>query len=319
MSDRQQYFIKPEQIAGFLQDLGYRGKVIENEAGLRIESAACGLTFYVNLFDRHEEEPDFGFASFQFDTGMYLGSSSNVAEIIDICNRLNSHYRFAKFSVGGRQYKYANLQMDFYVAEDWQREFAHAIDLFLYGLKFLVDDIINSQAFRGDDFSAGHTQAIQYLFGAERDPQAALELYRKSAHGGYAGSQNNLGDQYELGTNIPKSDICAAYWYTRSAERGEPTAYLSLATLFSENPSDPEMLVDAAKYAILAVKRLPDGQNKQIAQDCISSLKNRLSEDEWTLAHELAQAWKPLFQETRLMSDKPDAFPEVERVSTALH
>jgi len=59
----------------------------------------------------------------------------------------------------------------------------------------------------------------------------AARLYRQSADLGFAGAQNNLGDMYEAGQGVPKSEKAAIHWYTRAAERGEPTAYLSLASL----------------------------------------------------------------------------------------
>jgi TPR repeat protein len=157
------------------------------------------------------------------------------------------------------------------------------------------------------------------LFGSNRNPDLAVLLYRKAAEKGYAGSQNNLGDQYESGNNLPKSDEFAVYWYARSAERGEPTAYLSLATLFSQKAVDKEMLIEAAKFAILAIERLPDGLNKKTAKECLASLSSRLEEDDLELAYTLAEGWSPLFQEHRLMSDTPQIREYAEAEYRSLH
>jgi TPR repeat protein len=97
-------------------------------------------------------------------------------------------------------------------------------------------------------------------------PAAAAKLYRQSAEIGYAGAQNNLADFYEHGEGVPKNHKAAIYWYTRAAERGEPTAYLSLAHMLSEGTDDADLLVESAKFAGLAFTFLPEGKNKASAE-----------------------------------------------------
>jgi hypothetical protein len=148
-----------------------------------------------------------------------------------------------------------------------------------------------------------HNQAIQYLFGPKKNPQKAVQLYRSAASNGFAGSQNNLGDLYEKGVLVPKNDKFATYWYARAAERGEPTAYLSLATLLSEGTKDKAVLVEAYKYAILASKYLPKGKNKARAEAKREELWKILSEKEIRSAYASLTGWAPLHQETALMAD----------------
>jgi hypothetical protein len=130
-------------------------------------------------------------------------------------------------------------------------------------------------------------------------------LYRESADAGFAGAQNNLGDLYESGKGLAANPVVAAYWYARAAERGEPTAYLSLASLLKRNTTDRTVLVEAFKYALLAAARLEDGRNRQTAVAIVQELEGRLDLDDRLRATELVKAWKPLFQETQLMSDTP--------------
>jgi TPR repeat protein len=94
----------------------------------------------------------------------------------------------------------------------------------------------------------------------------AVRLYWHSAQAGFAGAQNNLGDLYELGKGVPASEGFAIYWYARAAERGEPTAYFSLATILAKGNPDSGQLVEAMKFAILAVEKLPGKKNRQRAQ-----------------------------------------------------
>ena len=135
--------------------------------------------------------------------------------------------------------------------------------------------------------------------------EEAAKLYKTSADLGFAGAQNNLGDLYESGQGVPKNHKAAIYWYTRAAERGEPTAYLSLASLMSEGSSDPEILADSMKFATLAFMFLPDGANKALAGQLVSAIGDKLNETKKGSVLELVNRWVPLFQEARLMGDAP--------------
>ena len=150
-------------------------------------------------------------------------------------------------------------------------------------------------------FSAGLTlvSAPKPSFGE------AANLYRSSANLGFAGAQNNLGDLYESGQGVPKNHNAAIYWYTRAAERGEPTAYLSLASLLSEGSSDPEILAESMKFATLAFMFLPDGRNKILAEERLSAISDKLDETKKASVLESVNRWVPLFQENHLMGDAP--------------
>jgi hypothetical protein len=134
----------------------------------------------------------------------------------------------------------------------------------------------------------------------------AARSYRLSADQGYAGAQNNLGDLYETGLGVPKSVMAAIYWYTRAAERGEPTAYLSLASLLSKDTTDPEILIEALKYAALAYNFLPAGTNKTSAEALSTDITAKLTRVDRQRVLELVTRWAPLYQEERLMGDKPN-------------
>lgn len=154
----------------------------------------------------------------------------------------------------------------------------------------------------GDDYEAGFSR-ISAMRGKADD--RAVELYYSAARLGFAGAQNNLGDLYENGNGVQKDLISAAFWYSRSAERGEPTAYLSLASLLSAS-ADPNVLVEALMFAILAGERLPDGRNKASALELTRGLTDRLPPSLRQLAMDLAKKWVPLYQETRLLGDAPE-------------
>ncbi len=150
-----------------------------------------------------------------------------------------------------------------------------------------------------------YQDALEKQWGRERDTDAAVPLYRASSDLGFAGAQNNLGDLYDRGYAVSQSDIAAVYWYTRAAERGEPTAYLSLASIMSKGQADEALLIEALKFSILAHSMLPEGGNKDLAQLLKCMLMVRLSEEACCKAYELVKDWEPLFQEEYLLSDSP--------------
>ena len=134
--------------------------------------------------------------------------------------------------------------------------------------------------------------------------EAAAHSYRQSAVIGFAGAQNNLGNLYGTGKGVPKSDKAAIYWYTRAAERGEPTAYLSLAHALAEGTEDAEVVVEALKYAMLAYNFLPEGQNKAAAETLATALTAKLTQADKRRVLELVTRWVPLYQEERLQGDR---------------
>jgi hypothetical protein len=152
---------------------------------------------------------------------------------------------------------------------------------------------------------ANFNLAIKNRWGPKPSLKEVVRLYRLAADEGFAGAQNNLGDMYEEGSGVPANDKFAVYWYARAAERGEPTAYLSLSTLLPINTNDENVLIEALKFSILAVTTLPEGKNKLNANDNMLKIGSLLSESAKDRAIELALDWEPLYQEKYLMSDTP--------------
>jgi hypothetical protein len=319
MSELRKHSLLPETVASMLQEMGYRGRVIQHREGDKVESATNGSRFYVNFFSPQDGDPAKGFEEIQFDTGFGLRDGVNTAKLINRCNSFNLQYRFAKVAVWERGYRHVTMKVDFPVLGSDFFAFERCASLFLYILQNFIDEVLESEACAPDGCSDLHTDAIELLFGANPDPKAAIELYRRATEKGFAGSQNNLGDQYEAANILPKSDEFAVYWYTRAAERGEPTAYLSLATLLSEKSVDREMLIEAAKFAFLAIEKLPEGFNMKTAKDCLSSLKSLLTDDDFALAEARAKTWSPLYQEYRLMSDAPQGQGMIAHEPKTLH
>lgn len=309
----------PEKAAAALQELGYRGKVNDEGRFPIVESAANGARFWINFLCPRDDDPANGFEDIQFDTGFALSPGVNSTRLLHLCNWFNRTYRSAKVSLGFESKPFISLKVDLPVLgtdTDW---FEAYVTSFLHLHRTFIEEVIEHGAFKGDGCTEIHSEAVQLLHGPERDAEGAISLYRRAANRGFAGSQNNLGDQYEKGEFLPKSNEAAVYWYTRAAERGEPTAYLSLATLLADTATDQAMLLEAAKFAYLAIENLPSGTNITSAEACLSRLTERLTTEELELAAGSAKAWQPLYQETRLMSDTPKPPNPTEEKPKLLH
>lgn len=139
--------------------------------------------------------------------------------------------------------------------------------------------------------------------GGEITPEV-LENYTLAARHGFAGSQNNLGDLYETGNGVVKSLPAAVYWYTRAAERGEPTAYVSLGSILADS-DDVNVLIEALKFSVLAQNTLPEGVNKSAAIALIKNISDRMPTSARLVSLQLVKEWTPLFQETALLADDP--------------
>ena len=171
-----------------------------------------------------------------------------------------------------------------------------------------IGEMVGISSERLDDKSeayAHHNRAVALKNASPPDFSGALYHYRVAANAGFAGAQNNLGDMYENGLGVARSEVVAVYWYTRAAERGEPTAYFSLSTLLSKTAEDPATIVEAAKFAFLALRTLPDGKNYQSVKRTLNQLAAKLPEDRLKLAYEYAKSWAPLYQEKATLSDSP--------------
>ena len=63
--------------------------------------------------------------------------------------------------------------------------------------------------------------------------------------------------------------------------------------------------MQAAKFAVLASRKLHDGKNRSIAESNRANLEKRLSAEDYSQAVMLADKWVPLYREPALMGDAP--------------
>lgn len=307
MSETKSQLITPARAATLLQKLGYRGQLEQAGEYFIVESAACGSDFKIYFFADKPTDIDDGCRSFQFEAGWCIGNARELVSFANACNQFNNLKRFAKAVIGDSgKNRFVSLQADVFVFDGISDEaFSDCALIFISLLQDFIDGVFRGHGQFKQECHSKHNQAVELAHGPDRDFDAAARLYREAANAGFGGSQNNLGDLYETGRGVAHNDQFAIYWFTRAAERGEPTAYLSLASLLSRSNDDRDVLIEATKFALLAMDFLRDGFNKASAEGVLNVLVARLSGHEFETAKNLADNWAPLFQETQLMNDTP--------------
>ncbi len=288
--------ITVNRIASLLQEMGYRGKVTHGENWCWVESSANGVAFNIYAFSDQLADPDSEGRSIQFDGGWGGLSAYDARRLLMVCNRFNHDWRYAKATVVVDKDRHSlTVKLDHHCPNGLSdKEFYAVAEMYIR----LFEDMAKRTAALADHALSAiverHKEALSLMWGSESDPEQALEIYLENACSGYGGSMSSLGDLYEHGAEVSKSAEVAAYFYARAAERGQPSAYYGLARVLSESTPDAAILVDATKYALLAVRDLPDGQSKQGAELLRDNLMTKLSDDLRETAIRMASDWAPL-------------------------
>lgn len=80
------------------------------------------------------------------------------------------------------------------------------------------------------------------------DYAAALRNFRPLAEQGYARAQYHLGQMYEQGRGVSRSDAEAAHWYRKAAEQGDDLAQYNLGVMYEKGLGVPQDHNEAEKW-----------------------------------------------------------------------
>lgn len=284
------------RIARLMQEMGYRGKIAEGEDWCWVESATNGTKFNIYAFSDQLSDPDSEARSIQFDGGWGGLSSLDARRFVMLCNRFNHDWRYAKATISADQDRYSlTVKLDHYcpigLTDD---EFYAVADMYIR----LIEDM-GKRAFASSDEALNvlierHKSATTMMWGPDSDPAKALAVYVANARAGYGPSLNSLGEVYESGIEVSESAPMAAHFFTRAAERGHPSAYYGLARILAETEQEEAALIEAAKFAMLACRDLPEGQTRYQAGELRDRLMEKLSSEAQDLATRMVGDWTPL-------------------------
>lgn len=298
-------------IGDAIRNFGYKALEYINDNSSGVESATNGRGFVVRTLQADGDpvmDVNVEAELLRFRTCWICMESLDESQADELCNWFNSTQPFTKMYRVDSETSYDIwLDADLYVldgmsVEAFQNRFLAFVKAYEHAMKcFERCSYTDKRAIINR-----HDKAIELMDGSSQDISDAVHMYRMNSYLGFAGSQNNFGDQFEIGKHLPKDDLLATYWYTRASERGEPTAYFSLSTLLLEKSREnPDAMILAAQFAILASEQLPDGKNKIIAQETKESLREILTVDQFKLAEVHAQNYKPLYKEKWTLGDSP--------------
>ncbi len=313
--------ITVNRIALLMQEMGFRGKVVHGEDWCWAESATNGIKFIIYAYSDQLADPNGEARSIQFDGGWGGLSSFDARRFVRVCNRFNHDWRYAKATVATDHDRYSlSVKLDHYCLNGLtDEEFCAVADMYI---RLIEDMAKRTVAIAEDSLNAHverHNEAEGLMWGAESDPERALSIYLANARSGYGGSMNSLGDLYEDGAEVGQSVATAAYFFAQAADRGQPSAYYGLARILSEAAPDEAILVEAAKFALLASRDLPDGQSKCGAEVLRDELMQKLGDDAKETALYLAENWMPLSFEGRPLENGPIRDSVQSPPSSVLH
>jgi len=292
-----------------IQNFGFKAKVNEMDNCFFIESATSGLHFYLYCWPEATGQKDIDGEIYliRLRGGWYELVDFNETEIDALCNWYNGNQAFTKLYRRNNDSSFdLILEADLFVLDGMSlSSFENRFHRFVIQLEYTNRCFNQCNSINKAEIMHRHNKAVEFMYGVAPDLDAAVSLYRHNSHLGYAGSQNNFGDLFENGSGVPKDDLMAIYWYTRASERGEPTAYLSLAQILEKARDNIDSLTIAAKYAILASEKLPEGKNKMVASQLRDVLKEAVDPVVYEFAQALADSFKPIYEEKWTMSDSP--------------
>ena len=299
--------ISVNRIAALMQEMGYRGKVVNRDDWCWVESATNGNRFNVYSYSDDRADPDGAARSIQFDGGWTGLSSHDARRFLMVCNRYNHDWRYAKATVAADNDRYTlSVKLDHYCPIGMtDEEFFAVADMYI---RLIEDMSKRTDHADGDDSNAlieQHQTAVGLMWGSDADPAQAVNIYWSNARAGYGGSMSSLGDLYEYGAEVGQSATAAAYFFAQAAERGQPSAYYGLARVLSEGAPDQSVLVEAAKYALLACRDLPEGPSRSKAELLRDGLMQKLGDEAQSAAEYLAGLWAPITFEGGPLENAP--------------
>jgi len=124
--------------------------------------------------------------------------------------------------------------------------------------------------------------------GLERNPEKAIELFRREAEQGFANAQYRLGKAYRDGVGVDPDPAEAARWFRAAAEQGYGKAQRALGMRYWRDEGVTVDPVEALKWLTLATY-----QGISAADDSRRALIKELSQSAYIMGEQRARMWHP--------------------------
>jgi hypothetical protein len=116
-------------------------------------------------------------------------------------------------------------------------------------------DAVRERAIAGDVVAQFSLGCLMYY--GSTDTAQAMEWIRKAAAQQYAPAEFHMGQVYDFGFGVPKSDRQAFEWYRNAAGHGSAAAQRSLGEFYQKGRGDPVNLSEALRW----YRRAADGDD----------------------------------------------------------
>jgi hypothetical protein len=119
------------------------------------------------------------------------------------------------------------------------------------------------------------------------------DRYQQAAEKGDATAQMYMGAIHAAGVGRPQSDREAFQWFSGAAEGGNPQAQLILGGLYAIGRGVSKSNAEAYKWALIAAAGKNSTEDKNGAQQLLTQLAKRMSNEDIASAKKQADAWRP--------------------------
>lgn len=123
-------------------------------------------------------------------------------------------------------------------------ELGFAYAQYLLGTEYVQGTLVSKDAAASNRWiqsalALGSTDAMRHiawhhLYGTEKNPEKAIELYLKAGGLGDGEAYGALGELYRDGTGVVKNDVTAVSWFRKGADLGATNAMLNLGWMYFE-------------------------------------------------------------------------------------
>ena len=149
---------------------------------------------------------------------------------------------------------------------------------------------IREKAEKGDA-AAQNSLGVIYqngLKGVSEDQREAFDWFKKSAEGGDAEGQANLGHMYCAGQGVSKSEFEGAKWLLKAAEQGQKYAQFNIGKCYRDGAGVAKDDTEAYKWFLLSA-----AQDNTAAKWCIEDLEPKLSQSQREEGQKRAKDFSP--------------------------
>lgn len=147
------------------------------------------------------------------------------------------------------------------------------------------------QAHPAAEFQMG--QLYDFGLGVERSNTEALSWYRKAADQGLPAAQRSVGDFYRQGRGVQMDQAEAARWYRRAADGDDLRAQYQLGQMFFDGSGVERDYPSAYLWFTLAASQTPLEDNRKAIEELANIAAARMTPEQVAEAARRARAWRP--------------------------